>query len=106
MRTRLCTLLVVGLLLVTTPVLAAPERAAAQDSASIDALLHRLLGPILNLFGADEDDNGPTVDPNGLAEPLPEEGDNGPTVDPNGLGAPADPETQSKLVPARGAWRR
>lgn len=106
MRTRFCTLLLVGLLLVTTPVLAAPDRAAAEEPTSVDTLLHRLLGPILSFFGADEGDVAPRVDPSAMTEPPPEEADKGPGVDPDGFSAPADPDPESNLLSARGAWRR
>jgi hypothetical protein len=72
MRTRLSSLLAVVFLLTPLPALAAPKRAEVEPHASvIDAVLERLGGTISRLFGADEEDKGPTVDPSGLAAELP-----------------------------------
>jgi hypothetical protein len=72
MRARLFALLVVGLLLAPLPALAAPDRSAHEEGAGwIEGLWIRLADTVSRLFGANEDDKGPGIDPNGLTNPPP-----------------------------------
>jgi hypothetical protein len=72
MRTRLFALVAVVLLLAPLPALAAPERGEAEPRDSvIDSVLTRLADSLSRVFGTSEEDNGPTVDPDGLVAPSP-----------------------------------
>jgi hypothetical protein len=72
MRTRLCALLTLVLLLAPLPALGAPESAELEARAPvIDAFLERFGDTLSRLFGADEGDQGHGVDPSGLVAPEP-----------------------------------
>ncbi len=72
MRTRLSALVAVTLLLAPSAAFAAPQRAEPEARGSVlDTVLQRLAGSVGKLFGASEEDKGPTIDPSGLVTPAP-----------------------------------